>query len=128
VKREQPTELVTLPSVVVKTRKTYTVSWWFNAYHYCGDTHMDEPHKTCHTKTFLTKRGAYRHMATGYVIGRREALGCTRNQCNRTDIVGSDGDGPIEEQCKYCNTESFARIVGRLARWLMWRDRKRGVL
>jgi hypothetical protein len=123
VKREQPTALVTLPVVAEKTRKTYTVSWWFET-----EFGNEASRKCKHTKTFMTKRGAYRHMAVGYVIGRREALGCTRNQCNRTYIVGFDGDGPIEYPCKYCDTRSFSRIVGRLARWLMWRDRKRGVL
>jgi hypothetical protein len=118
-----PTELVTLPSVTVKTRKTYTVSWWFEIEF--GD---EVSRKVKHTKTFMTKRGAYRHMAVGYVIGRRGALGCTRNQCGCTDIVGFDGDGPIEKQCKYCDTESFNRIVGRLARWLEWCDKKRGAL
>jgi hypothetical protein len=129
MKRKQQTDPVTLPAVTVKMRKTYTVSWWFNACHCYGETNIAEPHKTHHTKSFLTKRGAYRHMAVGYVIARRSANGCEWGKCGCEEVVGIDPNGyETIRQCKYCDPDSFARIVERLARRLMWRDRKRGVL
>lgn len=126
MKHEQPTELITIPSVKTKTRRTYTVSWWINSYSFNEESQSMEPRRVMHSKTYLTKRGAYRHMAWGYVFGRRDALGCSSGSCGCSTIESFDESGPVEKLCKYCSTESVTRIVDRLARWLMWRDKRRG--
>jgi hypothetical protein len=122
------TNLIKRPTIEAVPCIKYVVRWTFTGTQWSEET-GDDPCDVDHRKVYLSKSAAYRHAAWGYITNKRFAQGCTKDKC----AIGGEhgyrycGYGEADEydtRCKYCRRDSAPRIATRLARWLLWRDKR----
>lgn len=90
----------------------------------CGDYEVERSA----SKTFLTKRSAYRQAAAWAILNRGDERYDGGHGCNKCSSMGRHLSRDDEERkartCKYHGGPGYTRLLNRFVRWLMWRDRK----
>ena len=130
------------PRVTFRMRPSYLVEWEFEARvwpeginedFWEGRLDTNETFTQKHRKEYRSRWHAYRHAAWSYIIDRRRQVGCTtrknEGQCRTGEdpptYHGWDDSWSPDKRCKYCAWKSVHKIVDRLTRWLIWRDKRR---
>lgn len=118
-------------------------SWWpseWDSRAGLTDPGSLEPDRKTKVKTFRSRWRAYRWMAERLIFSKRDKLtthddpktgyprGCRLCEDMPTRYSRFDGTPMEPKQCRYHDEFSFDRLRKRLARWLLWRDKRRAEL
>lgn len=104
-------------------RAIYVIEWerdWLRPYGIDGE----EPARVASRKVYLSRRGAYEALARKMIFAKRDGFETATTECSL--CAAEPQYRPDDPRfCRYHDSETFQRLTRRLARWLMWRDRRR---